>query len=280
MGVTGREVAIKTGTTNDSKDAWMMGYTPNLVIGAWAGNNDNSPMDKKVAGYIIAPMWNAFATEVLAGLPDERFTPPNKTPSNLKPVFRGVWQGGESYWTDKVSGKLATDYTPEETKQEHVTQNVHSILYWVDRSNPYGPKPSNPSSDPQFKLWEGPVRRWATQNGYGATGAMTGKPSAFDDVHKPGTGPKFNITSPADDNSFSGNDQINIKLDPKTDSIVEANYYINGQFLGSSKDYPFSFTTSLGSIKNISTTTKNELKVIVYDSIRNNNEQTVQFSAH
>jgi 1A family penicillin-binding protein len=53
----GRPVAVKTGTTNDYKDVWIVGYTPSLAVGAWAGNNNNTSMEKKVAGMIIAPMW-------------------------------------------------------------------------------------------------------------------------------------------------------------------------------------------------------------------------------
>jgi len=56
----GRDVAVKTGTTNDYRDAWIIGYTPTIAAGAWAGNNDNSPMKKKVAGFIVAPLWNDF----------------------------------------------------------------------------------------------------------------------------------------------------------------------------------------------------------------------------
>ncbi len=52
----GRDVAVKTGTTNDYKDAWIIGYTPSVVVGTWAGNNDNTPMDHKVSGLIVAPM--------------------------------------------------------------------------------------------------------------------------------------------------------------------------------------------------------------------------------
>ncbi len=55
-----RDVAVKTGTTNDSIDAWTVGYTPNIVIGVWAGNNAHKPMVKKVAGQIVAPMWSAM----------------------------------------------------------------------------------------------------------------------------------------------------------------------------------------------------------------------------
>ena len=67
------EVAVKTGTTNDYKDAWIIGYTPNISVGAWVGNNDNTPMEKKVAGFIVAPLWNAFMKEALQTRPNEAF---------------------------------------------------------------------------------------------------------------------------------------------------------------------------------------------------------------
>src|SRR6185503_16420306 len=58
LSFAGHDVAVKTGTTNNYRDAWTIGYTPNIVIGVWAGNNDNSPMSKKVSGFIVGPMWN------------------------------------------------------------------------------------------------------------------------------------------------------------------------------------------------------------------------------
>ncbi|MEK7090620.1 MAG: PBP1A family penicillin-binding protein, partial [Patescibacteria group bacterium] len=45
-----RDVAVKTGTTNDYRDAWVIGYTPNLAAGVWFGNNDNSPMSNVASG--------------------------------------------------------------------------------------------------------------------------------------------------------------------------------------------------------------------------------------
>lgn len=136
----GRQVAAKTGTTNDSKDAWIIGYTPNITVGAWVGNNDSSPMVKKVAGMIVAPMWNAFMQEAIAVLPDERFPAPAPTDPNLKPILRGDWNSDPT--------------------------GVHSILHYVDVNNPLGPAPVNPASDPQYWLWERPVENWAKANGY------------------------------------------------------------------------------------------------------------------
>lgn len=130
----GRAVAAKTGTTNDYRDAWVVGYTPHLAVGAWAGNNDNTPMEKKVAGFIIAPLWNEFMNEALKEFPNDFFTTPDPTPSTIKPILRGV------------------------------IEEPHSILYYVDRNNPRGPEPLKPENDPQFKLWEPPVLLWGAIN--------------------------------------------------------------------------------------------------------------------
>jgi len=134
----GYSVAVKTGTTNDYRDAWIIGYTPELVVGAWAGNNNNTPMEKKVAGFIIAPLWNAFMKDALPSFLNESFIPPTPTSQDIKPVLRGVWQG-----------------------------NIHSILYFVDPNNPLGNQPSNPDNDSQFHLWETPVLLWGLQHGGG-----------------------------------------------------------------------------------------------------------------
>jgi 1A family penicillin-binding protein len=150
--VPNQQVAVKTGTTNDYKDAWIMGYTPNLVIGCWVGNSDNTPMDKKVAGYIVAPMWRALMDQVLPTRPIESFPPPNPVDQTLKPVLRGIWQGGVA--TPNPDGQSET-----------ISGGVHTILNWVDKNDPLGPAPSDPSSDPQYNNWEYAVRLWATSHG-------------------------------------------------------------------------------------------------------------------
>jgi len=126
-----REVALKTGTTNDYKDAWAIGYTPSLVVGVWAGNNDNAPMQKQ-AGSILAavPIWHAFMSKALENQPVEFFNKP-EVMSQTKPVL----------WGEYISNG-----------------EVHDILYYVDKNNPLGPQPLNPESDSQFWNWELPVR--------------------------------------------------------------------------------------------------------------------------
>lgn len=74
--IPGYQVAAKTGTTNNFKDAWAIGYTPSLVVGVWAGNNNSVPMSEKSSITISGPIWKSFMTAVLPQLPNKNFTPP------------------------------------------------------------------------------------------------------------------------------------------------------------------------------------------------------------
>ncbi len=72
-------VAVKTGTTDDKRDNWTMGYTPSVVVGVWVGNNDNSAMNPALASGITgaAPIWNKIMLAALADTKDEPFKRPD-----------------------------------------------------------------------------------------------------------------------------------------------------------------------------------------------------------
>ena len=62
-----RPVAVKTGTTNDYRDVWVIGYTPSIVIGMWGGNNDNTPIrQERQLGLVLAPIWRKAMATALA----------------------------------------------------------------------------------------------------------------------------------------------------------------------------------------------------------------------
>ncbi len=65
-------VSVKTGTTNDKRDNWTIGYTPNFLVTVWVGNNDNTPMDPYLTSGVTgaAPIWNAVMKELLKNQPD------------------------------------------------------------------------------------------------------------------------------------------------------------------------------------------------------------------
>ncbi len=140
VGITtfpGQDVALKTGTSNDYRDAWAIGYTPAIVVGVWAGNNDNSPMHRQGSSILAAvPIWHDFMAEATKNIPQDTFIKPESV-SPAKPILAG----------DYLNNK-----------------QVHTILYYIDRDDPLGPPPSHPEADPQFVNWESGVLRWAQNN--------------------------------------------------------------------------------------------------------------------
>src|SRR5207302_6420594 len=71
-----RPAAVKTGTTENFRDALTIGYTPSLSVGVWVGNNDNTPMDNIAGSLGAAPIWRSLMERFLAGTKVEQFTPP------------------------------------------------------------------------------------------------------------------------------------------------------------------------------------------------------------
>lgn len=76
----GKVVAVKTGTTDEKKDNWAVGYTPSVVVGVWVGNNDNSPMDPKVSSGVTgaSPVWSRIMRTVIKDKSSESFERPSK----------------------------------------------------------------------------------------------------------------------------------------------------------------------------------------------------------
>ncbi len=73
------QVAAKTGTTDNSRDGWIIGYTPSIVTGVWVGNNNNVPMTSLAAESLAGPIFHSFMREALLKFPKENFTPPKST---------------------------------------------------------------------------------------------------------------------------------------------------------------------------------------------------------
>ncbi len=278
--IPGKDVAVKTGTTNNNKDAWTVGYTPSIVVGAWAGNNDNTPM-KKGGAALAGPIWNKFINEALKILPDEKFEKPNLDldPMEVKPVLRGFWQGNENFFVDKISGKLATELTPPETREERVLTNVHSILYWVDRSNILGNPPTNPSDNAQFSHWEIPIQTWWAQNSYKYPNVtIFNKPTMVDDVHTEAKKPKVSILEPNSFTSYGANQLITLKINSVgIYPLKRIDVFINDTFMDTI-EYPFVFSFSPKDLDNLQT--KNEIKLISYDSVENRGETSAIFNVN
>lgn len=78
LNIPGHQVAVKTGTSDNKRDNWTFGYTPDYVVGVWVGNNDNSPMNQRLASGVTgaAPIWNRIMSEVLKNTTPAAFAKP------------------------------------------------------------------------------------------------------------------------------------------------------------------------------------------------------------
>ena len=141
-----RPVAAKTGTSNDFRDAWTIGYTPQIVTGVWVGNADNEPMNHVSGAIGAAPIFHDVMAVAHKHLPPvEFYRPPGIVdlevcwPSGLLPTpecrevhkvitdifleghepteYDNVWRAFE---INKVNGKLATPYTPPELRERRI----------------------------------------------------------------------------------------------------------------------------------------------------------------
>src|SRR5437764_14722195 len=71
-----RPAAVKTGTTDEYRDSWVVGYTPDLVTGVWVGNSNNTPMRDVLGVAGAGQIWHAFMAGALARTPVSEFKPP------------------------------------------------------------------------------------------------------------------------------------------------------------------------------------------------------------
>ncbi|MDB5170141.1 MAG: penicillin-binding protein family, nonfunctional [Candidatus Saccharibacteria bacterium] len=76
LNIANKNVALKTGTTNDSRDAWTIGFTPSIVTGVWLGNNENKPMIGLAGGSGAGAIWKRVMENYINSSPREEFEKP------------------------------------------------------------------------------------------------------------------------------------------------------------------------------------------------------------
>lgn len=119
LNIPGRQIAVKTGTTNDKRDNWTVGGNKERAVGVWVGNNDNSPMLNVASGISGAsPIWRRMLLESLEGTDPVNFEAPN---------------GIVTVEVDSMSGKLAHDGFPSRSEffikgSEPVEDDIHVNL--------------------------------------------------------------------------------------------------------------------------------------------------------
>lgn len=264
-----RPVAAKTGTTNDSRDGWTIGYTPSIVVGVWAGNNNNSTMTAGGSS-VAAPIWNAVMRRALGNVNIETFRQPDPVPQVGNQVLYGILPSEITVTIDRISGKLATDLTPPEYREQRTYQGLHTILHYIDRNNISGPPPVDPTKDPNYNSWEDGLRVWAEKNG-AAVGLIP--PTEYDDVHTEENKPNLTVSNLVDNQTIRGTEvPVTISASAKR-GIKEVGFFVDGNFKG--------FITGSGTYNlNLSgqTTGFHTLRIDALDDVGNKTSKEIIFN--
>ncbi|HET9946472.1 MAG TPA: penicillin-binding transpeptidase domain-containing protein, partial [Patescibacteria group bacterium] len=147
--VRGKTVSVKTGTTNDFRDNWTLGYTPSYVVGVWVGNNDNTPMSNVASGITgAAPIWNRIISYVLKGKNDE---PPQK-PDDVNAVTVDALFGGLPTAGMPTRSEYFIKGT-EPTSPSTVYQQKDGKVYYVVRED-------DPVSTDGQNRWQAGIDAW------------------------------------------------------------------------------------------------------------------------
>ncbi len=235
-----RPVAAKTGTTNDNKDAWTMGYVPTLAAGVWVGNTIPTPM--KAGGNALAgTIWNKFMREALKDVPPETFPAPPINDAQ-KPVLRGH-NDGIILNINSETGKIAGPGTPENLIVQRTFLPPHDILHYVMKDDPRGANPAFPADDPQYTAWETGLQNWVVrQQAAGISVTFQEPPTEYDNTQASELAPTLNFISPAE-GAILNSRQIEIQVNATAPrGVTKVMYQIDGHAIGASTQFPFNFS--------------------------------------
>ena len=135
--ITSPEVAVKTGTTNNSRDVWVVGYSPDIVVVLWGGNSDGEVLESDASGFSLS---NTFKEIML--------------------IASKKYSTGSSYF-------------PTTNSEQHLGADIlfgiqdrrkpHNILHYITKNDIYE-QPKSPEDDPQYENWEFGVQNWIDEH--------------------------------------------------------------------------------------------------------------------
>ncbi|MBI4037717.1 penicillin-binding protein 1C [Candidatus Curtissbacteria bacterium] len=144
LNIKGKTVAVKTGTTDDKRDNWTIGYTPSYLVATWVGNNDNTPMHPSLSSGVTgaAPIWNAVMAEVLRDKVNEAF----KVPSGV--VAREVCSTTGGAKSEKCSNRTEYFIAGTEPKKDSFAK----AKVWIDKTTGQVVEPGSPNAEEQEQI--------------------------------------------------------------------------------------------------------------------------------
>ena len=264
LNINNRTVAVKTGTTDQKRDNWAIGYTPSFVTGVWVGNNDNTPMAPKVSSGVTGatPIWNRIMKLVLKDQKEETWTKPENVVETDKEFYiKGTEPAGQKPNMIKLniskhdSNKLANDL--EFKTGDYEEKEFYSITE------------KDPVSTDGKNRWQEGIDKWLQENVKGDS--LYKPPTEISDWGKDKV--EIRINSPSEHQRINDN-EITVKVEALSlKEIVKLEIYIDGDKKKEMANNTFEekFVLSNGTHK---------LKVLADDSAGNAGSSEITFGVN
>lgn len=151
--IPGKTAAVKTGTTDEKRDNWTIGYTPSYVIGVWVGNNDNTPMNPRIASGTTgaSPIWHNLMRMVLEDKEDEQFD----VPDNVTAVQIDAMAGGQPAYGQPTRTEYFIKGTEPTTKSPALKDKDGQVYFAFREEDPVSVDGKN--------RWQEGINAWVEQ---------------------------------------------------------------------------------------------------------------------
>jgi len=217
-------------------------------------------MPKGDGSYVAAPTWNEFmkrayqiksqSSNLKSQNIENYFTLPEEVENFIKPepivtnkdILNGKFANEVKVKIDKISGKLATEFTPPDLIEEKIYREVHCILYYVDKNDPQGE--GNGRNDSQFNNWEPPVIAWALSPERKEIYNIN-PPQDYDSIHTEENQPNVQIDSPRN-NEIITIRTIEIKASARAPlGIKQLDFFLDNNLIGTDTTEPYKIIFNL-----------------------------------
>ncbi|NTU73150.1 hypothetical protein HGB07_03185 [Candidatus Roizmanbacteria bacterium] len=279
LNVAGKTVAVKTGTTDDKRDNWAIGYTKSVTVGVWVGNHDNSKMDQRIASGVTgaSPIWHNIMVGLLKKYPDGIMDKPDKVKATTVDSFLGGLpvDGRPSRAEYFIEGREPKEISPFYKKLKisknsgKLANEVEVKLGQYDEKDFYVVTESDPVSQDGKNRWQEGIDAWAKEQGDDKWHYPTETSNASaDDI-------AVSIKAPSDHEKVNSN-KINIRV--KIVSIAKVKsvkVYLNGsEIMNFDED-----KSDIDESRDLSDGTY-EIKVVAKNEKDKSSESTIHFGVN
>lgn len=175
LNIPGKTVAVKTGTTNDKRDNWAVGYTNGITVGVWVGNNDNTAMDPRVASGTTgaSPIWHKLMIELLKKYKDGIVEKPDKVKAlSIDSLFGGLPKDGvpsrSEYFIEGTEPKdISSFYKKVKVSKSNgkLANDIEIKTGNFEEKDCYVVAESDPVSFDNKNRWQEGIDTWRSEQG-------------------------------------------------------------------------------------------------------------------